>query len=101
VAQSAQVRCNGAELATLFTPPFQVVLPRLRPEGNTLEIDVTSVSANRIRDLDQRKVPWKTFRDINIVNQAYKPFNAADWPITPAGLIGPVTLQPVKPLAQP
>jgi hypothetical protein len=61
-----------------------------------LDVDVTNVSANRIRDLDRRGVVWKTFRDINIVNIDYKPFNAANWPLTDSGLLGPVTITPVS-----
>jgi hypothetical protein len=34
--------------------------------------------------------------DINIVNQHYKKFDAAKWPLQPSGLLGPVTLRPLK-----
>jgi hypothetical protein len=53
---------------------------------------VTSLAANRIRDLDRRKVPWRMFHDINLVNIQYKPFDASDWPIFDSGLLGPITL---------
>jgi len=43
-------------------------------------------------------VPWKNFKDINIVNVNYRPFSAADWPLTDCGLLGPVTLTGVSPL---
>ena len=95
VRQSARVRVNGKDYGTLITPPFRVVVDNLKPTGNTLEVEVTSVAANRIRDLDRRGVPWKIFRDINIVNLNYKPFDASDWPLTDCGLLGPVTLTPV------
>ena len=95
VAQSARVKLNGKDYGTLITPPFRVVVDNLRPTGNTLEVEVTSVAANRIRDLDRRGVPWKTFRDINIVDINYKPFDASNWPLTDCGLLGPVTLTPV------
>ncbi len=96
VCQSARVRLNGRDLGTLFTPPFQIELSGLKPKGNLLEIEVTSVTANRIRDLDRRGVKWKTFNDINFVNLNYKPFDASNWPLTDAGLLGPVTLTPAK-----
>ena len=64
-----------------------------------LELDVTNLAANRIRDLDQRGVPWKIMHEINFVNIDYKPFNAAAWPLTPSGLLGPVTLTPLRTLA--
>jgi hypothetical protein len=97
VRQSARVRVNGRDYGTLITPPFRVVVDNLKPTGNTLEVEVTSVAANRIRDLDRRGVPWKTFRDINIVDINYKPFDASNWPLTDCGLLGPVTLTPVTP----
>ena len=96
VRQSARVRVNGKDYGTLITPPFRVVVDNLKPTGNTLEVEVTSVAANRIRDLDRRGVKWKTFRDINIVDINYKPFDASNWPLTDCGLLGPVTLTPVK-----
>jgi hypothetical protein len=95
VRQSARVRVNGKDYGTLITPPFRVVVDNLKPTGNTLEVEVTSVAANRIRDLDRRGVNWKIFKDINIVNENYKPFDASDWPLTDCGLLGPVTLTPV------
>ena len=95
VRQSARVRVNGKDYGTLITPPFRVVVDNLKPTGNSLEVEVTSVAANRIRDLDRRGVSWKTFRDINIVDINYKPFDAANWPLTHCGLLGPVTLTPV------
>jgi hypothetical protein len=96
VCQSARVRLNGRELGTLITPPFRVAVDKLKRKGNVLEVEVTNVSANRIRDLDRRGVKWKTFNDINFVNLAYQPFNAANWPLTDSGLLGPVTLTPLK-----
>ena len=59
---------------------------------NTLEIEVTNLSANRIKDMDERKVNWKIFHEINFVNIDYKKFDASIWPLMPSGLIGPVKL---------
>jgi hypothetical protein len=95
VRQSARVKLNGKDYGTLITPPFRVVVDNLKPTGNRLELEVTSVSANRIRDLDRRGVQWKIFKDINIVNVNYHPFDASNWPLTNCGLLGPVTLTAV------
>jgi hypothetical protein len=95
VRQSARVKLNGKDYGTLITAPFRVVVDNLKPKDNVLEIEVTSVSANRIRDLDRRGVPWKNFHDINFVDIDYRPFNAANWPLADCGLLGPVTLTPV------
>jgi hypothetical protein len=96
VRDSARIRLNDRDLGTLLLPPFRVRVDRLRPTGNVLEVEVTSVAANRIRDLDRRGVKWQSFHDINFVNIDYKPFSAADWPVRPAGLIGPVRVTPEK-----
>ncbi|HSY20462.1 MAG TPA: glycosyl hydrolase, partial [Candidatus Acidoferrales bacterium] len=96
VEQSAHVWVNGQDYGKLITPPFRVVVNNLKPTGNILEVEVTSVAANRIRDLDRRGVKWKTFRDINIVDINYKPFDASNWPLTDCGLLGPVTLTAVS-----
>jgi hypothetical protein len=92
VCQSARVRVNGRDYGTLFAAPFRVLVDGLRPQGNVLEVEVTNVSANRIRDLDRRKVAWRVFHDINFVNLDYRPFDATDWPLYDSGLLGPVTL---------
>lgn len=94
VCQSARVKLNGKNLGPLIMPPFSLPV-KLKPSGNRLEVEVTNVSANRIRDLDRRHVNWKIFHDINFVNINYKPFNASDWPLYDSGLLGPVTITPV------
>jgi hypothetical protein len=96
VAESARVRLNGVSLGTLIARPFEARTGPLRRRGNRLEIEVTNLSANRIRDLDRRGVAWKVFKDINYVNFAYKPFDASAWPVRLSGLLGPVTLTAVE-----
>jgi hypothetical protein len=95
VHASARVRLNGRDLGVLLEPFFSVETGSLRPADNVLEVDVTNLSANRIRDLDRRGVPWKIFRDINVVGIDYKPFDASGWPVRTSGLTGPVTMQPL------
>jgi len=96
VRQSARVKLNGKNYGILVAPPFRVMVDNLKPTGNQLEIEVTSVAANRIRDLDRRHVDWKIFKDINVVNVNYRPFDASNWPLTDCGLLGPVTLTPLR-----
>jgi hypothetical protein len=83
-------------LGARITPPFGVAVETLLAKGNRLEVEVTSTAANRIRDLDRRKVAWRTFHDINFVNVNYRPFDASEWPLADAGLLGPVTLKPIR-----
>jgi len=98
VAETARVSLNGRPLGTLWSPPFSVLLGgALRPGANTLELEVTNLAANRVRDLDRRGVRWKRFRDANVVGIDYKPLEASGWPLRDSGLLGPVTLQPLRP----
>jgi hypothetical protein len=97
VRESARVFVNGKEAAGLFSIPYSGSVGKyLKPGKNLLEIEVTNLSANRIRDLDVRKVQWKIFHDANIINQNYQKFDASKWALTPSGLLGPVTLTPMK-----
>ena len=96
VADSARVRLNGRAVATLWARPFRARLGPLPAGRSTLEVEVTNLAANRVRDLDRRGVRWKRFRDANVVGVDYKPFDASAWPLRASGLIGPVTLQPLK-----
>ena len=68
----------------------------LKPGKNTLEVEVTNLTANRIRALDKRGVNWKIMKDANIVSIDYKQFHAENWPLQPSGLLGPVQLIPMR-----
>jgi hypothetical protein len=95
VRESARVKLNGKDLGVLWAIPFRMPVSGLLSDGpNKLEIEVTNLSANRIRDLDARGVNWKKFYDINFVNIHYKKFDASVWEIRDSGLLGPVLLYP-------
>ncbi len=98
VRHVARVRLNGRDLGAAILRPYRVEVPAelLKPSGNELEIEVTNLAANRIRDLDLRKVEWRIFRDINLVNIKYKPFDASAWPVFDSGLLGPVVLHEIR-----
>ena len=98
VRESARVRLNGKEIGTALLAPWRLPLDRIKPKDNLLEVDVTSVAANRIRDLDRRKVIWRIFNEINFVNIDYKRFDASNWPVRECGLLGPVRLIPMRSL---
>ncbi|HKL32990.1 MAG TPA: glycosyl hydrolase, partial [Tangfeifania sp.] len=96
VKDCAHVYLNGKDFGSLLGPVYNVKVDNLQQGKNELVVEVTNVAANRIRDLDRRGVNWKKFHDINFVNIDYEPFDASDWEIREAGLLGPVTLSPVE-----
>jgi hypothetical protein len=97
VRESAKIRVNGSDVVTLWSNPFACKIGKYLKKGeNTIEIEVTNIDANRIADYDRRKINWKIFNDINVVNVNYKPFDASGWQPMPSGLLGPVTLEPLK-----
>jgi hypothetical protein len=69
---------------------------------NVLEVSVTNLSANRVRDLDRRGVPWKKFYNVNFPARLPENrgpdglFTAAGWDPVESGLLGPVTLTPLS-----
>lgn len=87
----AKVKINGKEIGTMWSIPFKIEVPKgvLKAE-NEIELEVSNVSANYIRLLDQQRVPWKNFYEINFVDIRYKPFDAATWAIEPAGFAGKI-----------
>lgn len=89
VAESAVVKVNGQTVGTVWSIPFRIKLPpNLIKEGeNSIEIDVTNLSANYMRWYDRQYPGWRKFYDANIVDITYKPFNVAAWPVMPSGLV--------------
>ena len=97
VRESARAWLNGKPVGVVIAHPYRVDVGGLsKPSGNELAIEVTNLSANRIRDLDRRGVDWKKFHAINLVDQMYRPFDASGWDLKPSGLLGPVTLTPYR-----
>lgn len=94
VRESARIRINGKELGCLWSIPFTVQFDNYLKRGeNILEIEVSNLSANRLRDLDQRGADWQKYFFVNIF---YKDFDASKWPLMDSGLLGPVYLQAMK-----
>ena len=46
--------------------------------------------------MDQDKIPWKNFHEINFVNIQYKPFDASKDSPLPSGLLSTPELIPVN-----
>ena len=94
VCETAEVWINGKMLGTVWCLPFEIDIPTgILKEENEIKIKVRNLSANHIRYMDQQKVPWKKFYDINMVDIEYKPFDASGWQAVPSGLLGPITIR--------
>jgi len=102
VCESASVTLNGKDLGSLIGPDFQIILDKKQiRKTNNLEVRVSNLMANRIAYLDRNKVEWKKFYNINFsarLKQNTKDgiFDASSWQPRESGLLGPVTLTPVK-----
>jgi hypothetical protein len=93
VDESARVWINGQEVGVLWSIPFQARVGKYLKAGhNTIKIEVVNLMANRIRDMDIKKIQWRNYHEINFVNINYKDFDASNWSVMPSGLIGQVSI---------
>lgn len=95
VREVADVTLNGQKIGTAWSLPFQLEIPAktLKAKQNSIEIEVTNLSANYMRLRDGQQPEWKKFQEINMVDIQYKPFDASQWKPMPSGLLGEVKLQ--------
>ena len=98
VRESAKVWINNEFVGTAWSVPYKLNIQKLKPGKNILKIEVTNLPANRIRDMELKGQEWKIFHEINMVDKDYKKFDATKWSPMPSGLLGPVTLTPLKEL---
>jgi hypothetical protein len=96
VRESAEVSLNGTYIGTAWSNPFTINIGKLKKGKNILTIRVTNLGANRVRDMELRGEEWKIFYEINMVDKDYNKFDATKWEATPSGLLGPVTITPLK-----
>jgi hypothetical protein len=87
---------NDKFIGTAWSVPYQLNIGKLKTGKNTLKIQVTNLSANRVRDMELKGQEWKIFYEINMVDKDYKKFDAAKWSPMPSGLLGPITITPLK-----
>ena len=96
LCESARVRINGKEAGIVWALPYTVKIGNYLQKGeNKMEIDVTNLPANRIRDYDRRGVNWRIFKEINFVNVRYRNELYDQWEVMPSGLTSPVTITPL------
>jgi hypothetical protein len=102
VCESARVILNGAEIATLIGPDYNVIInSKMIKPVNKLEIRVSNLMANRIAYMDRNNIDWKKFYNVNFAarlreNTKNGIFDASSWAPRESGLIGPVTLIPLN-----
>jgi len=103
IKESAQIILNGKKIATLIGPVYSVTIPAGQLQANNqLQIIVTNGMANRISDLDKKGVPWKKFYNVNMPARLAENrgtdglFTAVKWQPKPSGLLGPVSITPLK-----
>jgi hypothetical protein len=102
VCESAAVILNGTELGSLIGPEFRIIPGKKQlKKKNTLEIKVSNLMANRIAYMDRNNIPWKKFYNVNFAarlrqNTKNGIFDASSWLPSESGLIGPVTITPMK-----
>ena len=99
VKNIAEVRVNGKPLGIVWTAPWAVDLTgQIKPGQNDLEIDVTNLWINRLIG-DAGLPPERRLTKTNVVLQRergkLRPYEgfAADDPLEPSGLLGPVQLE--------
>jgi hypothetical protein len=99
---TAEVKLNGQTVATLIGPEFKVNISSSQLKAtNTLEVFVSNLMANRIAYMDRNNLPWKIFYNTNMPARRRENiknglFDASSWQPMLSGLIGPVTLAPLK-----
>jgi hypothetical protein len=95
--ESAHVWINDQDAGYIWSNPMELSVGKYLKVGrNTIRIEVVNLMANRIRYMDQQKIEWRKYHEINFVNINYKNFDASTWKVTPSGIEGPVILKEMK-----
>lgn len=95
VHESAHVWVNGQDAGIMWSIPFTLRIGKYLHAGkNDIRIEVANLMANHIRYMDQHRIPWRQYHEINFVNINYKDFDAAGWKVQSSGLVGKVVIMP-------
>jgi len=94
--ESAKVIVNGQDAGIVWSIPFEINIGKYLKKGkNTIQIEVCNLMANRIKYMDENKIQWRNYHEINFVNIDYKPFDASNWKVQTSGLDGKIQLIPI------
>jgi hypothetical protein len=103
VRQTAEVFLNGKKMGELIGPDYRVILPAVdMRDKNILEVRVSGGMLNRIQDMERRGIVYKKFYNTNFPAHergdrgADGLFDATKLAPEEAGLMGPVSLTPLK-----
>lgn len=98
VRESARVRINGVDAGTLFAVPYRLDVTHLLRSGkNVIEVDVTSLAANYVAEMDRQGIIWRKFKNANIANlKGGKVSYYGNWDVMPCGLNSEVKLIPMS-----
>ncbi len=95
VRETAHIFVNDHDCGTLFSVPYRIDITPYSHEGdNTLRVEVCNLPANRISALDRQGVPWRKFKEINVVDLNYKKTLYDTWSPVPSGLCSEVKIIP-------
>lgn len=103
VKESAAVYFNGEYVGSLFKKPFSVTLSKEQvAKGGELVVRVSNSMENRISYMDKNEMPWRILYNANIAGRTAESrgpdgmFSALKWGVADSGLIGPVSLTPLR-----
>jgi len=90
-------------VATLVGPVYSVIVPAKKlKRTNTIRVEVSNSMANRIIEVDNSGAEWKKFYNTNFPSRLAENrgadglFTPAKWSPRVSGLMGPVTITPMK-----
>jgi len=93
VRETARVRINGKEIGLAWCIPFSLIINSgIIKKENTIEIEVTNLSFNRILKMEKEGIKWKNYRRFYNSNGR---FDISDEKPEDSGLISPVSLIPL------
>lgn len=97
IRETARVKINGKDLGLVWCLPYRLIIPEgIIQKENTIDIEVTNLSFNRIIQLDRVGAKWKNFQELNFVNIRYQPYDASDKKPEDSGLLAPIFIIPQR-----
>lgn len=103
VRESAAIYLDGEYLGTVFKKPYAITLSQEQAaKGGELMVRVSNSMENRIAYMDKNGIKWRNLYNANIAGRTAQSrgadgmFSAESWGVEDSGLMGPVTLTPLK-----